>query len=320
MKLLRRYKQPGRSAEVETVVVAGPHHVATRGKVWDLRSGAVQEKSAGALWGRDGARVEWKRDGTLWLINPDGAATALHGTEGLSTQLKLVGDEVVLVQADGRQPLLCIDRATGQPAGRLEGQRGEPYGQMTLFNVAVFDPGDGKTVWLAEGGRVACFDLGTRRATKSLEPADDEKFLGVAVHTSGAVLTIARKKSAGFDTTHDELVLFSPDGSSRRVKRVVMSTAPLQDGFVAFDPAAKAFVFFDLELRQTGTLAHDSNWVRCEALPSRREWLSIGGKGEWDHHGDEALAPPEDVSASKAPKAPKEPKAKAKKPAGKKAR
>ncbi len=297
MNLLRRYKQPGRASEVETVVVAGPHHVAARGKVWDLRSGTVREPSKGALWGRDGARVEWKKDGTLWLITAVGRATALHGTEGLSTVIKLLGDSVVLAQADGRQPLLCIDRQTGQPTGRLEGQRGEAHGATTLFTVDVFDPRDGRTVWLAEGGRVASFDLRTRRELSSFEPSADEKFIGVAVHPSGAVLTTARKKTAGFDGKDDKLVLFSPRGRSRRLKHSVMSTAPLTDGFVVFDPSAKAFVFFDLELTQTGTLAHDSSWVRCLPLPSRKEWISIGGKGEWDHHGDGALAPPESTAA-----------------------
>ncbi|MBL8911105.1 MAG: hypothetical protein JNM17_10470 [Archangium sp.] len=68
-----------------------------------------------------------------------------------------------------------------------------------------------------------------------------------------------------------------------------MSLAPLKNGFVAFEPAQEQFVFFDFALRETGTLEHDSNWAKLVALPSLEEWITIGGHGEWDHHGKSGL-------------------------------
>lgn len=309
MRLLRRYLQPKRSNEVQTVIVAGEHHAACRGKRFDLRTGAA-EPSKAARYGRDGARVEWTREGQLVLESGD-ARTQLTGFEGLSTGVLLVGDEVVLLQADDRRPLLCIDRRTGKPLGRFEQMRGERFGPTRLYDAHVFDPRDGKTVWLVDGGRIVHYDLSTRRPLRTLSPAAGEKLLGLAVHPSGRVLTWARKLSAGFDAAHDELVVFSAEG--REVKRRAqpgMSAAPLSNGFVVFDATGRRFVFVDLDGDETGTLAHDSDWALLVPLPSLREWITIGGHGEWDHHGEDELAPRGPAANSRAtPKKPKKPKA-----------
>jgi hypothetical protein len=292
MKLLRRHRQPKRSSEVQTVVVAGEHHVAALGKRIDLRTGETTPSKA-ALFGRDGAWVEWAKTGELFLLTPSGERTQLTGFEGLSTGVRMVCDEVVLLQADGRQPLLCIDRKSGKPTGRFEEMRGEPYAQIRLYNAHVFDPRDGRTVWLSEGGRVVQYDLATRRPLKVFEPQPGEKFLGLVVHPAGYVLTTARQEAAGFDTSRDEVVLFHVDrGQLSRRPLIMMSGAPLGDGFVVFEPAAKRFVFLDLELKEHGALAHDSNWAQLVALPSLREWITIGGHGEWDHHGEDGLGAP----------------------------
>ena len=83
-----------------------------------------------------------------------------------------------------------------------------------------------------------------------------------------------------------------------------MSAAPLSSGFVLFDAAGRRFVSVDLEGNETGTLTHDSNWALLVPLPSLREWVTVGGHGEWDHHGEDELAP-----APKAADAPGKPKA-----------
>lgn len=312
MKLIHRYRQPKRSSEVQTVVVAGEHHVAALGKRIDLRTGEAT-KSKAARFGRDGAWVEWTRTPDLQLVTPAGEHTKITGWEGLSTGVMMVSDEIVLLQADARQPLLCIDRKTGKPTGRLEEMKGEPYdARTTLYNCVVFDPRDGRTAWLADAGRLAQYDLATRRPLKVIEPKSGEKFLGVTAHPAGWVLTLARQKSAGFDSSRDELVLFAAHGEEvARRQMSTMSSAPLRDGFVVFEPKEKRFVFLDFALIETGTLAHDSNWALLVAMPSLREWITIGGHGEWDHHGEDDLTAPTVVDEKKKPAAKKaKPKAK----------
>lgn len=309
MRLLHRYLKPKRASEVQTVFIADERRVAIKGALYDLRTTAKLGRTAAQGFAPDGAWVEWNAQ-ELLLKTPEGTSKLLHGYEGLSTLVKAVTDEVVVLQADGRQPLLVIDRATGRPIGRLQGQIGEVFGTTVLFNGLVFVSHDGQTLWLTEAGRIAQFDLETRQPLKEFSPQDDEKYLGLAVHESGAVLTIARRKEHGFDTTHDQLVLIKPGGVQKRVKRTFMSLGALTDGFVAFEPAKKQFVFFNLKLEETGTLAHDGNWVQIHVLPSRREWLSVGGTGGVDHHGDDALAPEVDETPAPPP-APKKAKKKA---------
>lgn len=290
MRLLHRYVVPKRSAEVQTVFIAGDDRAVIKGTLYDLHTTAKLGRSPAHAFARDGAWVEWRGD-ALVLVAPGGAVVPLHGLAGLSIRVKSITDDDVLLEA-GNEPWLCISRATGEPRGRLEGQRGEPSASGHLFVGHAIDPRDGHTVWLVEGGRVAQFDLPTRRPRRELEPAADERYLGIAPHPSGAVVTIARARARGFDTSADELVLIdATDRVQRRVPRACMSIAPLHDGFVAFEPATRQFVRFDLALNAVDTLAHDSAWATILPLPSGRSWISVGGTGGVDHHGDDDLVP-----------------------------
>lgn len=277
---------------MQQVIVAGPHHVAALGKVIDLRTGETKASKA-AAFAPGGAWVEWDRSGALIIVTPAGTRTRVSGIEGVSTLVKAMSNDVLLLQSDGRQPLLCIDCRTGNPRGRFEEMRGELFGATRLYNVVTFDPRDGKTVWLAEGQRVVQYALETREALHGFEPRKGEKLLGVAAHPEGWVMTTARTLAAGFDASRDEAVLLRTGrGEVRRVQKTFMSYAPLREGFVAFEPGARQFVFFDFELRETGRLDHDSNWATLVALPSLEEWVTIGGNGEWDHHGRDGLDAP----------------------------
>lgn len=311
MKLIHRYRQPKRSSEVQTVIVAGEHHVAALGKRIDLRTGETT-KSLAARFGRDGAWVEWTKTPELFLVAPSGERTKLTGYEGLSTGVMMVSDEVVVLQADGRYPLLCIDRKTGTPTGRFEQMKGEPYNEKTtLYPCVAFDPRDGRTVWLVDGGCLAHYDLATRRPIAVLAPKEGQKFLGIAVHPKGFVLTSARSLATPFDGSRDDLVLFAASGEEiARRPLSTMSSAPLRDGFVVFEPKAKRFVFLDFGLIETGTLAHDSNWAQLVWMPSLREWITIGGHGEWDHHGEDDLTSPTVVDEKKPAVKKTKPKAK----------
>jgi hypothetical protein len=312
MKLIHRYRQPKRSSEVQTVVVAGEHHVAALGKRIDLRSGEIT-KSLAARYAPDGAWVEWAKTGELFLVTPSGERTQLTGFEGLSTGVMMVGDEHVLLQADGRQPLLCIERKSGKPSGRLEEMKGERYNETTtLYTCLAFDPRDGHTVWLVEGGRLAHYDLATRRPIEVFEPKAGEKFLGISVHPDGWVITSARSLATPFDGSRDELVLIKDGKEVTRRPMSIMSSAPLQNGFVVFEPAAKRFVFLDFALKEIGALAHDSNWAQLLWMPSLREWITIGGHGEWDHHGENDLPQPAVAEEKKKKPAAKKAKPKAK--------
>ena len=35
----------------------------------------------------------------------------------------------------------------------------------------------------------------------------------------------------------------------------------------------------------------DDDWARVVVLPSGREWIAIGGHGQWDHYGEPGLGP-----------------------------
>ena len=51
----------------------------------------------------------------------------------------------------------------------------------------------------------------------------------------------------------------------------------------------------------------DDTFARTIPLPSGREWIAVGGYGQWDHYGDVELMPTEAAESvpRKAPPAPK---------------
>ena len=107
-------------------------------------------------------------------------------------------------------------------------------------------------------------------------------------------------------------MLFKDGAEVTRRPLDTMSSAPLQHGFVGFEPKGKRFVFLDFELKEIGTLAHDANWATLVAMPSLREWITVGGKGEWDHHGEDDLVAPVVADEQKPAKKPAAKKTKTK--------
>jgi hypothetical protein len=84
----------------------------------------------------------------------------------------------------------------------------------------------------------------------------------------------------------------------------------LGDQFIVSDDRKEQFLIYDRMLEPVASVEmHEpgkDGYNAIVALPSGREWLGVGGRGEWDHYGEPALGP--------APKLKKPPKTAAKKP------
>ena len=61
----------------------------------------------------------------------------------------------------------------------------------------------------------------------------------------------------------------------------------------------------------------DDDWATLIALPSGREWIAVGGHGQWDHYGEPDLGPAGASRVMEAASPPAKVKAPAKKAASK---
>lgn len=307
MRLLRRYAQPKRAHELQTVEVVGEHTVCFKGALYDLRAGEKGERQPGFGFAPDGAWLEWRkqRDGTMRLEIVVGAASVpVTGTDGLSVTFKAMTNSVLLLEADARQPWLCIDRATGAPTGRLEWMQGSDRYGTRLYNSHVFDPRDGKTVWFVDGGAVVQVDLSTREPVRHVKPAAGRAFNAPTVAADGWWCALEEPAAGPVYGTPNDVVVFDASNRERARKTLLVNgSTSLTEGFVLFHSAEKRFSVVDRELNELESIAHDTDFARLVALPSGREWLAIGGHGEWDHFGADDLAPTSAEPAVKKPAA-----------------
>jgi hypothetical protein len=305
---LRRYgKKPGAS-EVATIEVVGDGQVVYKGHRYDLRTAEKGAKQPGFCHHVDGRFLEWTGD-ALALHHPDGHAVPLQIDGG--KPVAIIGNFVVY-NDDSRQPWLVVDAMTGDPAGRVEDMRGDATYGTVLYSPQWFDPKNDRTLWLCEGSRLAELDVAQRRMARTIEADAEHAFVGVAALLDGHVITLAR--SLEDKATHhrggDRVVLFSPTGERLRdIAGEVMFISRLGDSFLVSDDRKEQFVVYDatlepvarVEMYEPGRDAYNA----IVPLPSGREWIGIGARGEWDHYGDPALAP-----AGKIKKAPAKPKKK----------
>ncbi|HEY5926876.1 MAG TPA: hypothetical protein VIV11_34555 [Kofleriaceae bacterium] len=313
----RRYgKKPG-SAEVATIDIVGDGQVVYRGHRYDLRTGEKGIiKQPGFSLHVDGRFLQWNQsDSFLEVHHADGKVITVHIVGG--KPIGFVGKYLVYSD-DARQPWIVYDTNNGELVGRIEDQRGDATHGTVLYSPQWFDPKNDRTLWLCEGSRLAELDVAKRRMARTIEADPEHVFIGVAALTDGHVITLARtlEDKAKHKRSGDRIVLFSPTGDRLRdIAGEVMGLHRLGEHFIVSDDRKEQFVIYDrslepvanVEMFEPGKDAYNS----IVPFPNGREWLGVGGRGEWDHYGEPELAP-----ASKAKKVAvkKEAAKKAKKP------
>jgi len=301
---LRRYgKKPG-SAEVATIDVIADGQVVYRGHRYDLRTGEKGAKQAGFAHCLDGRYLQWNQtDSALEIHRADGHVVTAHVLGG--KVIALVGPFLVWGD-DARQPWMVIDTSTGELAGRVEDQRGDATHGTVLYSPQSFDPKNGRTLWLCEGSRLAELEVEKRRMARTIEADADHVFLGVAALADGHVITLARtlEDKAKHNRSGDRIVLFSPAGERvRDIPGDVMFLQRLGDHFIVSDDRKEQFVIYDRSLEPVARVemfepGRDAYNV-VVPLPSGREWIGVGGRGEWDHYGEPDLVPVKPKKAAK---------------------
>jgi hypothetical protein len=299
---LRRYAAKKKSAEVANIEIAGDSAAVYNGTRYDLRTGKKQGRQPGFRFALDGRYLAWD-DGALTIHHRDDKVVRAEATGSISIMF-FVGDWLV-VSDDGRKPFLVLDATTGVALGRIEGQK--PDGPV--YNPAIFDPHDGRTLWLGEGARLAQVDVGARRVVREIDAPADHRFFGVAALPTGHVMTIVRRRDLKFDSSADRLAVFDPAGKMASIDGSAMSLSRLGPRFLTSDSHNKRFAIYDakLELEHSVPMFEPAKdaYSRVLPLPSGREWLAVGGYGEWDHYGPMDLGPPKtEVPASRPAKRP----------------
>ncbi|MDB4958979.1 MAG: hypothetical protein JWO36_6548 [Myxococcales bacterium] len=285
---LHRYAAKKKSAEVANIEIAGEGAVIYNGSRYDLRTGQKQGAQTGFRFTLDGRYLAWD-DGALTIHDRNNTVVRAEAKGSISTML-FVGKWLV-VSDDGRKPFLVLDAATGAALGRIEGQK--PDGPV--YNPAIFDPQDGRTLWLGEGARLAQVDIGERRVVREIAAPADHRFFGVAALKTGHVMTIVRRRALKFDSSADRLAVFDPSGKMASIDGTAMSLGRLGSRFLTSDSRNKCFAIYDTKLELEDAVpmfepAKDA-YSRVLPLPSGREWVAVGGYGEWDHYGPTELGP-----------------------------
>ena len=293
---LRRYgKKPGAS-EVAAVDVIGDGQVVYKGQIYNLRTAEKGAKHAGFAHHLDGRYLQWSAtDGTLEVHHADGRCVPVQIVGGKS--IAIVGRYLVHA-ADSRQPWLVIDTQSGELLGHVEDQRGDATYGTVLYSPQWFDPKNDRTLWLCEGTRLAELDVEKRRMIRTIEAEPDRAFVGVAALADGHVITLARtlEDKTRHNREGDRLVLFSPTGERLRdIGVFAQAIHRLGDRFLVSDDRKEQFVIYDRSLEPVVSVemyepGKDGYNVPLP-LPSGREWIALGGRGEWDHYGEPELAP-----------------------------
>ncbi len=276
---LGRYAKP--TNQSSPVVVTGDGTVWANGRRWNLRTGEKSGFVPGFHHSQDGRYMQYG-DGQNELVHPGGGIVGIGPVAALPQGGQFVGSYFVAGDSHGTRPKLVIDEA-GKEVGRLA---------QTAKNPGLFNPQDGKTLWLNEQTSLAQHDIASLEIVRKIDAPNGTEFAGLAVLGSGHVATWERKPGGDLEM----LVVF--DAANKRVAERAhrgMSIAPLGKHFVVADDKAKQFVIVDtaLEIVETvpmwepGRDGHNS----VVGMPSGREWIAMGGRGEWDHYGERGLGP-----------------------------
>ena len=291
---LKRYGVRGRQDTVASVEVMGEGAVSWKGKRWDLRSGTPVGRAVGFVYGPDGRHLAFG-EGGVCAVQSDGRVVPLQSSAGMFTDLAFhVGSALVFSVNGHASPWAVVDTETGKLRGRLEGQRKDEA--LNMYYPAVFDPRDGRHLWLAEGPTIRAFDVTSMSWATAVPMPSGSKAVSCAVSPEGNVAVFLRPINITNDSREDVLVLLDPEG--RELARVAdlgpsMGITCAGARFVVTESSARRFRIFDMRLRDVESVAMipDDDWARVVVLPSEREWLAIGGFGQWDHYGEQGLGP-----------------------------
>ncbi len=292
---LKRYGKRGRSDEVATVEVLGDGKVAWRGKAYDLRRGEPLGPAPrlGFAFGR-GRHLRYGGGG-VEAVHEDGRVVALEGTARLAPATVFhVGDALVFSVQGHAEPWSVVDCVTGKLKGRLEGQGKDS--KLGMYYPAVFDPADGTHLWLGEGARLRCFDVASMAWRAEVPMPTGSKAVAFAMGVDGSAAVFLRPEHVELDGASDTLALLDPRGKETgRAAGLGASSGigRLGEGFVVVEHGARRFRIFDARLGDVESvpMMPDDDWARLLVLPSGREWIAIGGHGQWDHYGEPGLGP-----------------------------
>jgi hypothetical protein len=300
---LRRYGKP-KGDEVASIELSGDGEVIWRGRRLDLRTGLQGDWFKGFAPALDGRYLRYAARGAtdsrtrLEIVHPDGRVVTTEPIE-IFRGARFVGPHLV-VEDSYKKPPAVIDE-TGHIAARLA---------KTAHNATTFDPNDGRTLWYVEQTTIAQYEIATQATVRRIEAPPGHVFLGIAVAPSGHVLTFERttKNHQSYHSDDDRLVLLDAEGNRVRDRPGAgMSIAPLGERFVVSHHTEKRFVIYDITLEPVAAVAmfepERGGHNTLVALPSGREWIAIGGRGEWDHYGEPSLAPTSPAVSDEAPSA-----------------
>ncbi len=309
---LRRYGVRKKKDEVETLEVRGDGVVSARGKVWDLRSGSATGKALGFYPSMDGRRCEYD-DGKLVVVHPDGRRVVLAfpaPPSALASGAVFWLGAFLVARDTNTEPWIVMNADTGAPVGRLKGQR--KHASTSAYVAAVFDPHDGETLHLCEAEGVRRLRAGETDLEDVLGAAPDIALVACAPTSRGDWALVERPEEAvsRLDVTRDAVVVRDAAGKERA--RLPEGHPPFQVtrlGERLLVKHADGFLVLDDDLRELSRVPFfdDDTFARTIPLPCGREWIAVGGYGQWDHYGDVELMPTEAAESvpRKAPPAPK---------------
>jgi hypothetical protein len=282
---IRRYAGSGGPAHVD---ILSDVEVVSRGRRWDLRTGARGPFLHGFAPSRDGRVVRFgERAPTatktpVEIVHADGRVVPAGDVIAFDGGT-FVGEHLVL-EID-RKPPVVVSSITGAVVGALP---------KSTQHVARFNPHDGRTLWCNEESALVQYDVATQTAVRRIDAPKGHVFVGICVTPSGHAVTWQRTRAhhEKLDSAHDAIVVFD-DANRRVVERPAlgMSFAPLADGLLVSDHRAKQFVVYDVETLEPREVVpmfqpDRQGHAAVASLPSGRGWIAMGGTGPWDHYGE----------------------------------
>jgi len=283
-ELLETYGKRTRADEIATVEIVGESLVDFRGKRIDLRTGQPAGRPPGFYASRDGRYFTYA-DGGMKLCHADGRSFVLPYRTLPPHPLVWIGRWLVFQDdPQHRHDLAVLDSHTGEVRGRIEGllvERG-----MKLPEVV---PVDDRTAWIVEGPHARLFDLDAMTWRAQVAAPGGTRLLGFAPLPDGGFVAGLRRED---DMEQDRLARLSAQGDVvHAVAAPWVNFARVGETIVAFSTKERRFTVRDLALSEIETLEHDDDFATIHPLPSGREWLAVGGHGQWYHFGAPSLRP-----------------------------
>jgi hypothetical protein len=281
-ELVRAYGKK-RGNEGVTVDISGPNVVDWRGKRIDLTTGEPLGRAAHFYASTDGRHLNYA-DGAMKLSHADGRSVTLPYRMLPEYPLAWVGRWLVFQEDDThKQDLAVIDTETGELRGRLEGMLAD---ENKMKYPLLFEPRDGRTLWLGEGTQLRAFDVASLKWTKTVLPPRGARFGPFVVLEGGEVVATLEDKKG------QALVLLSPDGTVKKTSPLVAQTLGKVGAYVvAFIAAEKRFAVLDAQLDEVASVPHTEDFAVIKPLLADGQWLAVGFSGQWFHFGPRGLAP-----------------------------